>query len=265
MDAQFVFSILSQLRKRYPFVNDAHLFDLAEIWGDVEASIMRKIHDRVLEATADGIHIDLKPEMAVLQARMDMFLAEAIIKKRTEGRHIASIVPKDERDFHASLAGQKAIDDTASELSVVWIEKYQERWRPKTEAKLKREASPPPPKPRKPSKVSKNHFISKFFLRKFWLFDDALTIHEKLNPDTAPAKHALGSWGWLRELYSHELEDRFSLIESDAESPLQKIMNTEPLNDPERHSFLGYLIVQKFRNPFFRQRIIEESRQAVID
>lgn len=265
LDAQFVFSILDKLRVKYMFVDDAHLFELAQIWGNVEALIMRKIHDEVLATTVEGIHIDLKPEMATLQAHMDMFLADAIIEKRTQSRLLTDIVPKAERDFHSSLAGQKAISDTATELSTVWVEKYKERWKPKTDAKLKREASPPRPKPRTPKRVSENHFISKFFLRKFWLFDDTLTIHEKLETAVAPTTDVLGSWGWQKGLYSNKLEDRFSLIEGDAEKPLQKIMKTELLNDPERHSLLGYLIVQKLRNPFLRQRLLEGSRQAVID
>lgn len=265
LDAHLVFLILGKLRERYRFANDAHLFELAQIWGDVEALIMWRLHDKVLEATIEGIHIDLAPEMATLQAQTYMFLAGSIIEKRTEGRHLTDIVLETERNFHASLAGQKAINDTATYLSTVWVEKYQERWRPKTEAKLKREASPPRPKPRVPSKVSKNHYISRFFLRNFWLFDETLTIHGKLESDAAPTTDTLGSWGWQNGLYSNKMEDRFSLIEGDAVKPLQKIMKTELLNDPERHSLLGYLIVQKFRNPFVRQRFLEGSRQAVID
>lgn len=264
LEAPFVFSILKALRKKHPLINNERLYELAQIWGKVATLIMQRLHEKLFE-TIESIHVDLKPEMVTLQTKMEMFLVEAIIEKRTKGRHLTGITPEIERSFHTSKAGQKAINDTTLELSKVWVEKYRERWKPKTETKLKRESSPPCPKPRVPQKVSKNHFISKFFLRNYWLFDETLTIHNKLEVDGPVAKYALGGWGWLEDLYSERLEDRFSLIEGDAGTPLKKVMKSEPLNDPERHSLIGFFIVQRFRNPFVRHRIVEGSKQAVID
>jgi hypothetical protein len=72
-------------------------------------------------------------------------------------------------------------------------------------------------------------------------------------------KVPVGSWGHEEGLYSDHLEDWFSLIEGDAEEPIRKILGLFPLNEPENLSFLGYLIVQKMRNPTYRKKIIDGS------
>lgn len=79
IDTQFVFSTLDRLAKNYPFVSRSLLQELSEIWGGVEADIMVQMHDIVLSEIGT-IHIDLKPELATLQAQMQMYVEAKIIK-----------------------------------------------------------------------------------------------------------------------------------------------------------------------------------------
>ncbi len=147
----------------------------------------------------------------------------------------------------------------------MWTTKYQERWKPKTEKKITEAAFPTPAKPRIPKRVQRNHFISAFFLRDYWSSEGNFLLHEKAAPDAEPILSSAGRWGFQRGLYSAELEDRFSLIEGDAKQPLRKVLNMDLLNDPERTALLGFLIVQKIRNPNFRTQIIQGTKGPVVD
>lgn len=253
----FTSAISEVLQNKFPDEDQTIISDLIPVWAEVLKSIITRSQDDFYEQ-AKVLHIDLKPEIAVSLIITVRGIAEKIIEARTDGQDIKDIAPDQERDFHISEPGQLLIENTANNLVTSWLKRYQERWEPKSKKKLKNEKSPPTPKYRNVKAVTKNHFISRFFLKKYWAEDNTLTRYERNDPnDWKTTQVPLSRWGYQDNLYSDRLEDRFSLIEGDAEEPIRKILNTYPLNDPERLAFLGYLIVQKLRNPFYRRQLIE--------
>lgn len=257
-DCLFTSAISQIVLNKYSDVEESKtLSGLVPVWAEVlEAIITRSQEEFRKQATL--LHIDLKPEMAMSLVNTVWGIAEKIVEARTVGRVLADITPEQEREFHSSDAGQTLIKGTAKVLTASWLKRYQERWEPKSEKKLENEKNPPRPKPRSAKEVDTNHFISRFFLKKYWAENGKLTVAKRGDPAKWQIrKLSFGEWGHQKNLYSDRLEDRFSLIEGDAEVPIRKVLALDPLNDPERLAFLGYLIVQKLRNPFYRRHLIE--------
>lgn len=257
-DTLFTSTISDIIRRKYPEEYDSEsLYDLVAVWAYVLEAIIEGSQEEFINLT-DGIHIDLKPELAVELVNSVDSLGEAIVSARTESFKLSEIDPEQEREFHLSKPGQTLIDGAAKMRAKFLFDKYKERWGPKTRTKLQKEENPPKAKPRKVKSVRTNHYISKFFLRNHWAENGRLTIHSRVDHETwRTEKKPYGKWGHRKDLYSDRLEDRFSLIEGDAQKPIHKLLNLYPLNDPERLAFLGYVIVQKLRNPSYRNQLIE--------
>lgn len=73
----------------------------------------------------------------------------------------------------------------------------------------------------------------------------------------------MGSWGFRKNLYSNRLEAYFGLIEGDAAKPIQMMLKVEPLNRPQREALIGFIIIQRIRNPYFIDKI-ERSVAPVV-
>ena len=258
VDSLFSSAISGVLKRKFPGEQGSDAaFALEKIWSEVlEAIIVRsqeEFHDQIEE-----LHIDLKPELAVSLANSVYGIAEKIVTARTGNSKLSDIKPCQEREFHYSAAGQALIKGTAKNMTTVWLKRYKVRWGPKSKKKLEKEQNPPQGKSRQVKPVENNHFISKFMLRDFWAAEGNIAIHKrtKLN-DWRTRNKPFSQWGFRKNLYSDKLEDRFSLIEGDAREPIRKLLDMYPLNDPEQLAFLGFLIVQKIRNPFYRSKLIE--------
>jgi len=257
-DSLFTDTISQIASNKFSDVKDAKtLSGLVPVWAKVlEAIIDRSQNEFHKQATL--LHIDLKPEMTMSFINTVQGLAKEIVETRTDGRSLADISPEQEREFHSSEAGKKLITGTAKVITTAWLERYRERWEPKSKKNLESEKNPPPPKPRNVKEVGTNHFISRFFLKKYWAENGKLTVARRGgSTDWKIRKLPFGKWGHQKDLYSDQLEDRFSLIEGDGEAPIRKVIDLIPLNDPERLALLGYFIVQKLRNPFYRRQMIE--------
>jgi hypothetical protein len=256
-DEMFTSAISRAVEKKFPEGVPKNTSNLVPVWAEVVEIMIGRSQDEFLEQEP-VLHIDLKPEMAVSLVQTVWGIAEKVVEARTAGRNIAELTLRQERDFFASAEGKAVISETAKVLHASWLKRYQERWKPKTTKKLDRESNPSTPKRRNVNSVGTNHYISRFFLKKYWAENGTLTRHMQVEGDNWKSrKISFGEWGHQEGLYSNKLEDRFSLIEGDAEEPIRKILNTYPLNDPERQAFLGYHVVQKLRNPFYRKQLIE--------
>lgn len=130
----------------------------------------------------------------------------------------------------------------------IWKKVTDERWKPKSAKALEREKTPRKSKLAvKP--VGKNHFIPKSFLKTNWATDGKILRWRPTEEGWTSSSRSFGQWGYREGLYSDELEAYFSLLAGDATQPIQMLLDMRPLNDPQRSSFVGFLIIQMLRNP----------------
>lgn len=253
----FTSAISRIVQKKFPQENEETLSSLVSVWAEVLKSIIDRSQELFLEQVS-VLHIDLKPEMTMSLINTVNGIAEKIVEARTAKRNVVDITPQEERAFYASAEGKALIEGTTNVIYLAWLKHYRKRWEPKSKKKLKKEKSLPQPKRRYIKTVETNHYIPRFILKKYWAESGTLTRHARVNRDNWEIRQiGFGEWGHQKKLYSDKLEDRFSLIEGDAAEPIRKILATYPLNDPERLAFLGYLVVNKLRNPSYRRLLIE--------
>jgi len=259
------FSVTAAALKKFrPEVELRSLNALCQIWDGV----VDKIVTRMLDLTGDELdllHINIKPEMSFELSKLLLFLAEQVVEKRLGDRDPELIDLECEHVDCFGESGLKMIDETAKNLANgIWLKLYRERWKPKSLKALERDKNPPKTvlsvKP-----VGKNHYIAKFFLREYWsnerkvakyAFDEAAFLRRSVI--------SFGAWGYEPLLYSDHVEAWFSLIEGDARRPLDMMLKTVPLNDPQRLALLGFLVVQHMRTPPYRSRIISGTREIAV-
>lgn len=241
VDTLFSSAIFEVIKRRFPKeVGSEGVFALIGIWSEVLEHIIGRSQEEFYNQV-EVLHIDLKPELAVSLVNTVHGLAGDIVAARTANTQLLNINPSAEREFHSSEAGRSLINGTAHVISRVWLDRYQQRWEPKSKKKLERENKPPETKPRQIKAVRDNHYIAKFTLRDYWSSDGEILIHERVGQNEWRSKiRPFSQWGFKRDLYSARLEDRFSLIEGDAQKPIEKILNIYPLNDPERLAFWAF-------------------------
>lgn len=199
-----------------------------------------------------GLHINLREEMALELAKISLFVSEKVVFGRLQGRLLADIDEAAERALCFNKEGLEKIGQTALNLSNgVWLRKYNERWKMKSEAYVQKEKNPKKikiiPKP-----VEDNHFIPKSFIKRYWASGQNVFRFIKVaNGKVEKNKIGLGQWGFAKNLYSDHLEAYFGLLEGDAVSPMQMLLNVEPLNKPQRESLIRFMVIQRLRNPQF--------------
>ncbi len=232
---------------------------LIEIWEEVVSSIIEEMVNYANNETED-LHINLREEMIFELSKLILYLSEAVVHNRLNNRTISEIDPKTERIECFNKKGKSKISTTAKNFAEgFWIKKYKERWKPKTEKLLNKEQNNKHKYQRKhivPKKTDENHFIPKFFIKKYWSNDDYVYKNVK-TPEGINEKirTPVGGWAYRRNLYSNYLEAYFSLLEGDAVKPIQMILNVEPLNIPQREALIGFIVIQRLRNPFFIEAI----------
>lgn len=234
----------------FPDADLAVVDALARVWDEV----VRRIVEELMEmgkADEPELHINVREDMVLEIAQLHLFLIEAVIKKRTAGRELASIDPVKERVETLGPEGVATVTNTAKLFyEQSWRELMVKRWGPRSKRALEREANPPKTTlPIKP--VDKNHFIPKWLIREHWARDSEVTIWRRGNSGWSSRRRGFGKWGHRPNLYSDRLEAYLSLLEGDAREPLQMLLDMRPLNQPQRASWIGFLVVQVIRNPFF--------------
>jgi hypothetical protein len=73
----------------------------------------------------------------------------------------------------------------------------------------------------------------------------------------------LGSWWFRINLYSDHLEAYFSLLEGDAAKPIEMVLKVEPLNRPQREALIGFIVIQRIRNPHFMEFLAKSMSPLV--
>ena len=131
----------------------------------------------------------------------------------------------------------------------IWSKRMEERWKPKSAKATEREANPKPAKLAVKA-VGKNHFIPRWFIHDHWATDGTVLLWRRTPGGWTSSKRAYGTWGYREKLYSDPLEAYFGLLEGDAKRPIEMLIETHPLNAPQREALVGFLVIQFLRNPY---------------
>ena len=238
------------VRKLFPEVEHQSIDALTAIWDEVVDRIigeMRALH----QANDVELHINLREDMVVELVRLQLWLAEQVVEKRVAGRDLSSIDPEQEKEECLGSDGTDTISATARIVhGHIWSKRLEERWKPKSAKAIEREANPPPVKLAvKP--VGKNHFIPRWFIRDHWATDGRILRWRRTSEGWRSKTLGFGQWGYRPELYSDHLEAYFSLLDGDAKRPIEMLLETLPLNSPQRETLVGFLVIQFLRNPYF--------------
>jgi len=244
--------ILSQIQKIDSTAPAKLAEEISVVWGEVVSLIVKEMLEYA-EPHIDDLHINLREEMALEIAKLMSFLSEKVVADRMNGRLIVEINPEVEREQCFSEAGRNKISTTAKNCAErILIKKYRERWKPKTEAALKKDKVGRKKTKIVPQKVEKNHFIPKSYIKKYW--SEGQFVYKGIKTPSGvkqKIRTPLGSWGFRINLYSDHLEAYFGLLEGDAAKPIEMVLKVEPLNRPQREALIGFIIIQRIRNPHF--------------
>ena len=93
-------------------------------------------------------------------------------------------------------------------------------------------------------------FHSALFIRDHWATDGKVLRWRRTHNGWTSSKRGFGEWGYLHKLYSDPLEAYFGLLEGDAKRPIEMLVETYPLNVPQRETLVGFLVIQFLRNPY---------------
>jgi hypothetical protein len=245
----------------FPDADVAVIDPLARIWDEHVRRIFGELM-ALVRADNTELHINVREDMVAEFAKIQFYLAEAVIQKRTEGRDLASIDPDEERLACLGPAGAAEIIESAQHYHEhVWRKLVADRWGPQTERALEREANPRKTTlPIKP--VEKNHFIPRWFIRDHWAEDSEVTIWRRNGDAWGKLHRNFGKWGFRPRLYSDRLEAYLSLYDGDAKDLVSMLLERRPLNQPQRTSWVSFLVVQVIRNPFFIDALLQEPPEA---
>lgn len=236
---------------KYPDAQISDVDRISVVWDDVVSMIVQKM----LEYSAKEIpplHVNLREEMALELAKLSLFISEKVVADRLGAKKLTEIDERAEREECFSESGTRKIEQTAVNIAnAIWIKLYNERWKRKSESFSEKEKNPKKTKIN-PKPVEDNHFIPKSFIRRYWSCGQHVYKFMKLeNGEFKKDRIGLGQWGFVKNLYSDYLEAYLGLLEGDAVKPMEMLLNVEPLNRPQRESLIGFVIVQRLRNPHF--------------
>lgn len=256
--------ILSLILKHDPAASLEKAERLAKVWNEIVSLIIDEML-ALTEPYMDDLHIDLREEMVLDLAKLISIISTKVVDDRMNGRVVKDIDPQVERKQCFSAKGMDKISVTAHNCAEsVWLKKYFERWKPKTEAALKKEKKHKQ-KSIIPQKVVENHFIPKSFIKKYWSENQSIYRNIKMSEGIYEKKKTpLGSWGFQPNLYSDYLEAYFGLLEGDAARPIEILLNVEPLNRPQRESLVGFIVIQRIRNPHFMESLKRQVTPLVV-
>lgn len=247
----------SSVKKLRPDADPAKIDAVAQIWDEVVHHIIGEMMELGMYDESP-LHINVRADMTLELAQLQLWLAERVVEKRLADRKIEEIDIDTERAECLGERGFKTIKGTAQMVfERIWTRKMEERWKPKSAKASERDNNP---NERKLSikPVNKNHFIPKWLIRDIWSNNSDI-LRWRITPQGwISRRRSFGKWGFRRNLYNDRLEAYAGLIEGDAKNPIVMLLQTKPLNRPQQVSLIGFYVVQILRSPFFRERLQQE-------
>lgn len=251
------------LERLFPDAEESHIEELSIIWDKIIQQIIEKMIE-LSNPHIEELHINLREEMVLELAKLQFFIGEKVVRDRLAGRSINLISADQERNACLGADVRERIKITALLLSNnIWMKKYNDRWKPKTEAALQKETNPKKTQ-LVPQKVITNHYIPKYFIKRYWSKAGNVCQYTKIDMNSIKSSIiSFGQWGHLNNLYSDKLEAYFGLIEGDAVRPVEMLLKVEPLNRPQKEALVGFIVIQRLRNPVFISILREHMRPIV--
>lgn len=249
----------SIIAKQAPHLSADHVRALAEIWSEVVRRIVESILAK--DDSEAPLHINMRAEISLELAKTHLFLMEAVIRRRAEGRRLQDIDPRIEALLCLQGEGLSQIESTAEEFYPWWRERMDVRWLPKSKKAHERDIGPA--KPRKPlaiKPVRDKHFISRWFIRDFWAEGPSATRWRKSAKGWTRGPLPFGRWGHRVGLWDDRVEAWFALIEADGKRPVEMLLRVEPLNPPQQKALVGFLVIHELRNPLLVEGLRERLR-----
>lgn len=256
--------IKSLLIRRFPDIIENQAEGLANIWSKVVDLIFDEV-EKISSPVMTELHIDLKEELILEHAQLRSFIIEKVINTQTEHFHPNEIDLDKEEQICFDANGREKISNTGKMIAEnVWLRKYHERWKLKTRSALAKEKNPKITK-LAIKEVNDNHFIPKSFIRKYWSVKKKIRKNTINGTEITSKNIPFSQWGFVKNLYSDKLEAYLGLIEGDASIPIQKLLDFEPLNGPQKRAVIGFIVIQRFRNPTFIENYNKTLKPIVIE
>ncbi len=252
--------ILDAIKRHGPDSDLEHTVALAHAWKLELDKIMELVLQYGDQAEGFTVHVNFREEVIFEFFRLSEWLAAKIVAVKTATTPLGEINPEEEIAAATSSTGVERIKNTARNVAdCVWI-KLLRRWNQESRKLLELDGSLPIdrrsnieiPGRSRGTPTEKNHFISEL-CTKYWAdVNGAVKLYSRqLNGSVRARLVGHGTWAYEFNLYSQRLEDYFSVLESDAKAPYEKLLKGLPLNGLEVRSWITFLIIQYLRNPAF--------------
>lgn len=256
-------NVQSVLVRRRPDDDPLVIGPLAEIWDEVIHRIIVETLGRDDKDAA--LHLNIKAEMIEEIARLSLWLADQVLDRRLGDRVLTEIDVAEEREACLGESGSLSITRTAELVhDRIWQRFMRERWLPKSAKAVERDENPRQTK-LVVKRVVKNHFIPKSFIRDHWATDRRVQRWRRDEDGWHCREKGFGEWGHRKNLYSDRTEAYFGLLEGDATEPMRRLLDTRPLNDPQREAFVGFLVIQMLRNPYLVDAVGRETERVAVE
>jgi hypothetical protein len=245
------------VQKLRPDIDIGGIDPLARIWDEVVHRIICEMLDLSAREKAP-LYINIRREMVLELAQVQLWLANQVVAKRVGDRDLTAVDPVQERRECLGPEGAGAITATARLVhEKIWAKRIEERWKPKSAKAIERDANPKRStlsvKP-----VNTNHFIPRWFIRDNWAVGKNVLRWRRGETGWTSELRSFGGWGYRRNLYDDRIEAYLGLLEGDAKTPIEMLLETKPLNDPQRLSLVGFLVAQIVRSPFLIEALRRE-------
>jgi hypothetical protein len=258
--------MLERLMKMFRAIAQERLNALAEIWSFERDQIIERMMEICRNDNGPVMASAARPEAILHLANLMVWLEERIIAKNLESRSIDEIDLEVEQNRIELPTSRDRIENTARICAERIWQPFLDGWHrrfpllitPGEEGgRLLRQGHAPG--------VKTQHY-SPSFSNKFWATgpEKLVRIYSR-SVDGSIVSKDRGYRAWAREafLYSHNLEQTFQLIESDAQRPYNKLINVVPLIEKERRCWIAFLLAQILRTPSFMLRILPALREWI--
>lgn len=265
--------LLTRLLEKYPSDDETHLTAIAAVWTVERDRIIERMLDICRDEIGPVLPAQARSEAIFELAKLTIWLEDKIIEKKTDNVSITRIDSNQEYIALETQLIKERIENTARICADHIWKRFLERWHKQyplivssDEKRISKSRVLLPED--NISGVKKQHY-SPVFSNKYWASppkNEVRVYFRGVNHQVSSKDRGYRTWGQEAFIYSQQLEQRFQVIEGDAKTAYDKLINTIPLNDNDRLFWIAFLASQIFRTPSFilkhlsqLKRFVEES------
>jgi hypothetical protein len=244
------------LQEKFPSVNPQHLSALAEIWSEEINLVLNRMLTISREECGPGLPIEVRHEAIFEVAKLTLWLEGRLLEVKTASTKIEDIDPNEERQNLDTPKCKERIENTARICADSIWKKLVEKWHKEHPLIISTEKAPHRKKliTGNNSPGVQNQHYTPVFSNKYWATGPQNKVRVySLGVDHQVTARDVGykSWGYATFLYSQSLEHYLGLVEGDAKTSYDNLLDIIPLGEHDRRCWVAFLIVQLFRTPAF--------------